>query len=509
MRQIYDGLYGQQITPQAAKSDQSIELQHPSLISVSYFNGKGYHAGKTYIVSMMMFRRFKIQLFLILVMILTILPALNLRAQSRGEGMTIIRDTEIENMMKEWSAPVLKAAGMGPESVNVVLVQSNDINAFVAGGANIFFYTGLLEKTDGPGEVMGVFAHELGHITGSHLILGRDAMERASFESILGTVLGIGAAILSGDGQAASAVMAGTNSMAMRRYLSHTRIQESSADQAALSFFEGAQYNPDGLGSFLEKLENEELLPASQQSEYMRTHPITRDRINAVESRASKSPYQDAAFPEHWTKQHARMKAKLVGFISPGRVPWVYDDRDTSIEALYARAIASYRQDHVEQAIQEVNDLITEEPDNPYFYELKGQMLVDFGQIEDGIPAYRKAIELLPNAALFRVALAHALIESGDDKARLQQAVNQLERAMQTERRSTRLHRLLATAYGRLGQENIAKLHLAEEAVLQRNLPYARSMANSVIANSPPGSREQLQARDLLSYIDTLKPIDN
>ena len=451
----------------------------------------------------------KIQSLFLAILCVSLLAPLNLSAQSRVSGMTIIRDTEIENMMKEWSYPLLKTANMGPDSVNVVLVQSNDINAFVAGGANIFFYTGLLEKTDGPGEVLGVFAHELGHITGSHFILGRDALERASYESILGTVLGIGAAIVTGNGAAASAVMSGSNSLAQRRFLAHTRVHESSADQAALTFFEGAKFNPQGLGTFLQKLENEELLPASQQSEYMRTHPITRNRVDTVENAAKKSPYLGAEFPPSWNEQHARMKAKLIAFTSPGRVPWVYDDRDVSIAARYARAIAAYRQDKIEEATHLIDALINEEPENPYFYELKGQMLVEYSRIEEGIPAYRKAIELLPDAALFRIALAHALIESGDHKDRLREAIKHLERALQMEQRSSRIQRLLATAHGRLGEENIAKLHLAEEAVLQRNIQYARSMANSVAANANPASREYLQAKDLLSYIDTLKPMDN
>ncbi len=441
--------------------------------------------------------------------ILSIVAFLWPSSVSAQSGFSLIRDTEIEAIFKEWSQPVLKAAQMSPESVNVILVQSSDINAFVAGGANIFFFTGLLEKTEGPGEVMGVFAHELGHISGSHLILARDALERASYESILGTVLGIGAAVLGGGGDAATAVIAGSNNMAQRRFLAHTRVHESSADQAALSFFETAQFNPSGLGTFLEKLENQELLPTSKQSEYVRTHPLTRDRIDAVEARIEKSSYKDATFPEHWIEQHKRMKAKLIAFTNPGRVIWEYDDRDTSIAARYARAIAAYRQDHVEDAIQQIDALITDEPENPYFRELKGQMLVDFGRLEEAIPAYRSSVELLPDAPLLRIALGHALMESGDRSDRLREAIQHLERALQKETRSPRVHRLLATAYGRLGDETSAKLYLAEEAVLQRRIPYAEAQAQFVMANAAPNSREQIRARDLLEYIKTLKPIDN
>ncbi|MFA7457429.1 MAG: M48 family metalloprotease, partial [Micavibrio sp.] len=206
-------------------------------------------------------------------------------------AQTIIRDTEIEEYMAEWFAPVYKAAGMSPDQVKIILVQDPQINAFVAGGANIFFYTGLLQKTENPGEVIGVMAHELGHITGGHLIRGREAMEQASYESILGMILGVGAAIASGDGEAAPTIGAAGSSMAQRGFLKHSRTFESSADQAALRYLETAQYDPRGLESFLKKLEGQELLASSQQSEYVRSHPLTRSRVDTIRAAAEKSPY--------------------------------------------------------------------------------------------------------------------------------------------------------------------------------------------------------------------------
>lgn len=435
-------------------------------------------------------------------------PYQNLQAQSRNSS-SIIRDSEIESYFTEWSTPLVEAAHIPAGGVNVILVQSNELNAFVAGGSNIFFYTGLIEKTENPGELMGVFAHELGHIAGSHLISTREAFERASYESILGAVIGLGAAVLSGNGGAATGIMTGSQSVAQRRLMAHTRVNESSADQAALSYFEAAKYNPSGLKTFLEKLQDQELLPTSRQAEYVRTHPLTRNRIDAVSNRAEKSPYTDKDFPDNWQDQHARMKAKLIGFISPGRVAWEYDDRDTSIPAQYARAIAAYRENRIDEAITRIDDLIALEPENPYFHELKGQMMVDFSRIEEGLGPYRKAIELKPQEALFRIAYAHALIESGDGDDNLNEAIEQLQRAAKRERRSGRVHRLLATAHGRLGHENLAKVHLAEEAVLQRRLPYAKQLANAVLASEQPQSATWVMARDLLDYIKTLKPIEN
>jgi predicted Zn-dependent protease len=448
-------------------------------------------------------RALKHYLVLILCLMVGLQPAVSL---ARGSGNTvIIRDTEIEDILHSWLDPLLKEAGMDPDSVEIVLVQNPQVNAFVAGGMNIFLYTGLIQKTENPGELIGVMAHELGHIAAGHLISTRGAFERASYESILGMVLGVGAALATGNGQVASAVFTGSSSLATSRFLINSRVQESSADQAALRFLQGANLNPSGLVSFFEKLSSEELLPASQQSAYMRTHPLTRDRISAVEVKATQSPYKDQPFPAAWTEAHARMKAKLAGFISPAQIQWLYEDRDQSIPARYARAIAAYREDRIDVALKGMDDLITAEPSNPYFKELKGQMLVDFGRINEALPYYKDAVEALPASGLIRIAYGHALLESGQDPARMKEAITHLERALQDEPRATRAYRLLATAYGRLGQENMAKINLAEEAILQRRLKDARSMAMAVKETAPQGSREAQQASDILQQIKNLK----
>ncbi|MCK5374776.1 MAG: tetratricopeptide repeat protein, partial [Alphaproteobacteria bacterium] len=210
-------------------------------------------------------------------------------------------------------------------------------------------------------------------------------------------------------------------------------------------------------------------------------------------------------------QQHARMKAKLVGFIHPGQVLWSYDDRDTSIPAQYARAIAAYRNGKIKVALNLVDKLIEQEPQNPYFFELKAQMLLEFGYVKDAAKVYRKASNLLPQDPLFQIALAHALIESSpnsglnNDIKNLEEAINKLEQALQKEPRSTRIHRLLATAYGRLGQENRAKLHLAEEAVLQRHYAYAREHVKAILATEVEGSSTWIKAKDIQIYLEMSK----
>lgn len=432
--------------------------------------------------------------------------AITLLPLSQANAQTVIRDSEIEAYLSEWFAPIFQANALSPSQVKIILIQDNDINAFVAGGSNIFFYTGLIEKTENPGELIGVMAHELGHISGGHLVRGRAAMEQASYESIIGTIIGVGAAVATGNAGAAGVGSAAGNSVATRRFLSASRTFESSADQAAIKSMEKAGLNPTGLETFLEKLEGQEFLPSSQQSEYVRSHPLTRNRVSSVRAAIEKSDNINKEFPDKWMEQHARMKAKLMGYINPERVAWNYDDKDNSIAAEYARALSHYRENRIDQAISTVNSLISREPNNAYFYELKGQMLVDFGRLKEALPAYQKAITLMPSSGLIRTALAQTEIElAGDNPTKLNNAIEHLKRAKQDEPRSTTVHRLMATAYGRQGKDAYARLHLGEEALLQGKHAYARQQAEVALKGLPTNSTAALRARDIIVFTDKSK----
>lgn len=415
--------------------------------------------------------------------------------------ISLIRDTEIENYLKEWAAPVIKAADLDPASVNIILVQDSNMNAFVAGGQNIFLYTGLLMKSKGPDEVIGVIAHELGHIRGGHLVRGRDAMESASYEALLGSILGIGVAVLSGQGGAAGAIAAGSQGMALNRFLSFSRIQESSADQAALGYLSRAQLSPQGLIAFMQRLADEELVPSGQQSEYVRTHPLTRDRVNALSAGAQSSQHLNNAVSAKWKDQHARMLAKLTGFVTPEYVVWNYSEKDPGLYARYARAIAAYRQNKVNDALTLTDSLLQDEPGNAYFLELKGQMLSEFGRPAEAVPYYKKAVEKDPASGLIRTAYAHNLIATASDRAALETAITQLQRAQRDEPRSAGIHRLLAMAYGKIGDEPMAKLHVAEEALLQRRLVQAKMNAESAAQGLKRGSGPWLRTQDILAQV--------
>jgi len=447
--------------------------------------------------------RFCLALFITgLMLAAALLPPPAAAQGSNRNGPVLIRDTEIETIIRDWAAPVIKAADLDPDGVNIILISDDALNAFVAGGPNIFLFTGLLNATDSAEEVVGVIAHELGHIRGGHLIRTQGALNTASYESIVGTLLGIGAAVLTGEGGLGAAISAGARSTAMGKFLAYSRVQESSADQAALGYLERAGLSPRGLVSFMEKLENQELLPASQQSEYVRTHPLTSNRVEALNAGLARARHKDTPPPAAWADQHARLKAKINGFLKPEQVDWQYDSRDQSMPARYARAIATYRQNRVDEALRLADTLIRDEPRNPYFHELKGQMLVDFSRVAQAVPYYERAVALNPKAPLIRASYGHALIESaGNDKAQLEKAVAALRHAAREEPRVPRTHRLLATAHGRMGQESLAQLHLAEEALLRRELSQAKRLAGLAEAGLDEGGPHWIRAQDIKNAV--------
>ncbi len=434
---------------------------------------------------------------MLMAVLFTITASLSAKA-----GLSIIRDTEIEKTLEEWIRPLLKVNNMPVGSVKIIIVQSPDINAFVAGGANIFIYTGLIEKSENPEEIIGVLAHELGHIAGGHLVRSREAIERASYEMILGTLLGIGAAIATGNGGAAAAISAGTGEMAKRKFLSFSRVQESSADQAALKSLQKANISADGLKSFMEKLKNENLLPENQQSEYVRTHPLTGNRIEAISAAINKNPAGKKA-NNKWIEQHSRMKAKLMGFIKPEYVDWNYDDNNHSIDADYARAVAAYKKMEIEKSLKIIDSLIKRENNNPYFIELKAQMLMDYGNIDEAVILYKKTVDILPDAPLIRSSLAHALIESyknGSSKNILKEAISNLKLAIKKEPRNAKNYRFLAIAYGKIGKDDMAQLYLAEEAFLHGNYEYAINRAEFASRKLENGSKDWIRAQDIIHY---------
>lgn len=417
-------------------------------------------------------------------------------AGAQGRTLSFIRDAEVEHIIRTYAQPIFEAASVDGEAVEIALVKDNSLNAFVAGGMNLFLHTGLLIESDDADQLIGVLAHEIGHIAGGHLIRGREAIEGASAQAILSTLLGIGAAVASGQPGAAAVIVGGGQEMARRSFLAFTRSQESAADQAALSYMDQAGVSARGLLTFLDKLADQELLPVDRQIEFVRTHPLTRDRIDAVRAHVERSRLSDRPIPAEYAEMHARMKAKLLGFIFPVQALQRYKEGDPSVAARYGRSIALYQRGEVARALDMIDALIEEEQDNPFFHELKGQVLLENGRVRESLDPYRRSVELLPSSSLLRGALAQALIETGDDRL-LDEALANLKDAVGRERRSPFLWRLMATVYGRQGNQGMLAYSQAEHSLAQGDRPAARFHAEKAEEMLPAGSPGWLRAQDI------------
>ncbi len=419
------------------------------------------------------------------------------------ESMRFIRDAEIEHYLRTLGEPIFRAAGLDPNAIALAIIQSSDVNAFVAGGQNIFFYTGLLQKTETPDELLGVIAHETGHIAGGHLVRGAEAMKNASAQAIIGTLVGLAAGLAAGRGDVAVGAIGGAQEIAARNLMSYSRAQESAADSAALSFLDKTGQSANGMLSFMKSLASQDLLPAERQSQYVRTHPLSQDRVENVAHHLETSPYANSRLDPSFTVMHERMKAKLLGFLQPETALLRYTDKDPRLPARYARAIALYRTHKLDRALPLMDGLLKEEPDNPFFHELKAQMLFENGRIPEATQSYAKSVSLLPGSALLRVAYAHALLE-GRDPGKLDLAIENLLEANRIEPRDPQTWRFLASAWSRKAEtskdvqyQGLVSYALAEEALAKDQGKQARRLAERALEKLPKGSPYWLRAQDI------------
>lgn len=427
-------------------------------------------------------------------------PTTEAAAQGRGRAMQLLSDAETEYVVRGLARPIFQAAGIAPEAVRIYLVNDRTLNAFVAGGQNIFFHTGLLLEADAL-ELTGVIAHETGHISGGHLVRGKDAMEAAMLSSLIGLGLGIVGGVATGNAQAGmSGVLLGQQ-LAERSFLSFSRAQESAADQAGLGYLNRAGMSPAGMLTFLQKLDHENpLLSTDRDVGYRQTHPLTRERIDAVRQGVAVSPYAGRAIPEKWREGYARVQAKLYAYLEPTRALARWKDGDPSVVARYGRAYAHFRRGDVRAALPLVDGLIREEPKNAFFHELKGDLMLQNGRPADAVAPYRAATANAPDAASIRVSLAHALLETNDPRT-ADEAIRNLEIAGKSMPQSAFLWRLLARAWVLKGNDGMVAYAAAEEAFASGDRSRARAMAERAIKLLPAGSAGRLRAQDIAGQL--------
>ncbi len=413
-------------------------------------------------------------------------------------AQSVLRDAETEALFRDMSAPLIEAAGLRPADVRIVLLNDPSINAFVAGGQIVYLHSGLVTSAGNANEVQGVIAHELGHVAGGHIIRLQEGIGQAGNISLLSLLLGV-AAIAVGAPEAGMAIMAGGQAAAYGRFLAFSRVQENSADQAGATFLSRAGISGRGSLAFFERLQNMEFrLAIPQTDSYQRTHPLNRERIAVLENVYRNDPAWDRPTPPELEARFQRVRAKLRGYIDePERVLAAYPESDTSVPARYARAFALHRAAHPERSMAEVDSLLAEQPHDPFFLELKGQILLESGHPAEAIAVLREAVERSRNEPLIATILGHALIAT-EDPANFPEAERVLRTVVQRDERNPFAWYQLGVVYDRAGDLGRANLASAERYSLMNQPQLALASAQNAMAGITAGTPDWIRAQDIL-----------
>lgn len=434
-------------------------------------------------------------------MVTLILGSVPVAAQTRR--VSYLSDAETEHSIREMMRPIFQVAGLSPDGINIALVNDKTLNAFVAGGRNIFIHTGLLLEMENSDQLIGVLAHETGHIAGGHILRGREAMGRSLLAQLVGLGLGIAGGIASGNANVGVAGAMLGQQVGSRNYLAFSRGQESTADQAGLSYLEKAGISAKPLYRFLEKLgADNPVLTRDRDVGYVVTHPLTVERLDALKAAIERSP--NSAKPSDPARDEAlrRIQAKLQGYLDPDAALRRYKADDASIASRYGRAYAYFTRGDGKNAFPLIDGLIKAEPKNAFFHEMRGDLSLGNGDAAGAIPSYREAVRLAPpDCPSIRVSLAHALLERNDPKLAAE-AIKQLDEAVRTREESAFAWRLMARAYAMRGNEPMATAASAEEAMLSGDVPRARVLADRAEKTLPKGSPGWLRAQDIRSQVD-------
>jgi predicted Zn-dependent protease len=423
-------------------------------------------------------------------------------AQQGGGGPPIIRDAEIEQLLRDYTQPILKAAGLAQQNVRVVIINDRSFNAFVADGHRIFINSGALMQAKTPNEVIGVLAHESGHIAGGHLARMREQMANASTESLVAMLLGIGAMVAGArsggaGGDIGMAALTMPQGLIQSSMLAYIRTQEEQADRAGVKFLTATGQSPKGMYDTFKRLGDELLFQSRYIDPYLQTHPMPKERVAALEELVKTSPYWDKKDSPELQARHDLMRAKLYGYLDRSEIASNrYPASDQSLPARYARAIAASRFSDVRGSLTQIEALIEAQPQNPYFQEIKGQTLLEAGKPTEAIAPLRRAVQMAPNPTLIQILLGRALVES-NDPAHLSEAISMLEASLVREPDSPEAYSQLAIAYGRKGDLPHADLASAESALMRGDVKAARMLANRAKERFPVGSPGWVKADDI------------
>ena len=418
-----------------------------------------------------------------------------------AQAQSLIRDAEIEQTLRLIADPVLRAAGLGTSRVNLYIVNNRELNAFVAGGDNIFLHSGLLAKLDGVAEIQAVIAHEAAHITGGHLARRNLKLRSTNTAAGIGALLAVLAAV-GGSGEAAVAIGSGSQEALRRNLLAHSRAEEASADQAGLNYMVGASADVQAMLRVLKLFRGQELLSNNRMDPYVRTHPLWSDRFRLLEDRIASAPKGKPPSDtlKYW---HARMVAKFDAFqLPPARI--LKNTKGNGEIATLSRAIAYHRLPNTKKSEAAVNALVKARPKDPFYWDLKGQFAIENGKAADAIRAYRQAVSLAPKSPLLLAGLGRALVAEGSNAA-VREALSVLETSNRLDRANAQVLRDLGRAYAMTGQKGRASLATAERFALQTRFKDAEIHAKRAAGVLPEGTPAWRRAQDILKMAARMK----
>ncbi|MEL6528782.1 MAG: M48 family metalloprotease [Pseudomonadota bacterium] len=414
-------------------------------------------------------------------------------------AQSILRDAETEALLRDMAEPLIEASELEPGNVEIVLINDTSINAFVAGGQVVYVHAGLINAAETANEVQGVIAHELGHITAGHVVRFGERTRQANGITILSLLLGVGAALAGAGDAALGAIMAGQQA-AIGSFLAFNRNQEAATDLAGARYLSGAGISGRGSIKFFERLRSLEIRRGFSQSDeaaYGRTHPLSGDRIATLREVYEKDPAWDAPDDPELQARFERVRAKLYGYLAePQRTLNLFPESDTTAPARYARAYAFHKDAQMDKAIAEADALLQTDPDNPYYLELKGQVLLESGRPTEALAPLRRATELTLNQPLIASMFGHALIAT-EDEANYAEAERVLRAAVSRDRFNPFAWYQLGVVYAERGDIPRARLASAEQQVMARRYPEALRNAQAAEAGLPRGTPDWIRAQDI------------
>jgi predicted Zn-dependent protease len=425
---------------------------------------------------------------------------------SAAPGASIVRDAETESLVQDYAESIFKAAGIRSKSVRIFIVPDQSFNAFVASSDAMFVNVGTIIMSKTPNELIGVIAHETGHLAHGDLAAIREQLASAKTAALIAGLVGMGTAVAgaaSGVDSLAKAgvgIVSGGANYAQRSLLSYRRLQESAADRSAVDYLNKSGQSPAGMLETLKRLASDQLFLSRQIDPYLQSHPLAQDRINALAALVAQSPNLNKKDPPDLQRRHDLVRAKLIGFTWPrDRVARAYPPSDTSLPARYARAISTYRSSSLAAALKQMDDLIASAPNDPYFWELKGQALLESGKAAESLAPLRKAVALAPNEGLIRILLGQALV-AANNKAYLDEAIRNLTVGLQSAPDSPIAYRQLARAYALKGDLAMAELATAQGYFTNGEVDDAKIHAARAQAKLKPNTPPWLRADDIVSY---------